>query len=102
MAIVLQYAALVVITLVVLEFGIHVIYHAKTGKAGLNDPPFEYLKEIFGSGEECDTLYVDKDGDIFGCEECVNTKDAWEWAEEDRENQECLNGDAEYERMHDK
>lgn len=30
-------------------------------------------------GEECDTLYVDKDGTIFGCDECVKTEDAWLW-----------------------
>lgn len=35
------------ITLVVAEFGMHVIYHAVTGKAGLDDPPFDYLVEIF-------------------------------------------------------
>lgn len=36
----------IVATLVVAEFGVHVIYHAVTGKAGLNDPPFDYLKDI--------------------------------------------------------
>lgn len=39
--------ALVIISLIVLEFGIHVIYHAVTGKAGLYDPAFSYLKNIF-------------------------------------------------------
>lgn len=34
-------------TLVVIEFGVHIIYHAITGKAGLYDPPFQYLKDIF-------------------------------------------------------
>ncbi len=33
-------------TLVILEFGVHVIYHAITGKAGLYDPAFSYLKDI--------------------------------------------------------
>ena len=37
---------LVIATLVILEFGVHVIYHAKTGKAGLYDRPFDYLKDI--------------------------------------------------------
>lgn len=44
---VLKILLMIVITLVVLEFGIHVIYHAKTGKAGLYDPPFDYLIDIW-------------------------------------------------------
>ena len=27
-------------------------------------------------GAECETIYQDVDGDIFGCDECVATKDA--------------------------
>ena len=34
-------------SLVALEFGIHIIYHAVTGKAGLEDPAFSYLTDIF-------------------------------------------------------
>ena len=30
-------------------------------------------------GAETDTFYVDKDGEIFGCGECVKAKDAWDW-----------------------
>ena len=33
--------------LVALELGVHMTYHYKTGKAGLYDPPFAYLKDIF-------------------------------------------------------
>ena len=33
--------------LVALELLVHMVYHWKTGKAGLYDPPFEYLKDIF-------------------------------------------------------
>ena len=33
--------------LVALEFLIHLIYHYKTGKAGLYDPPFAYLKDVW-------------------------------------------------------
>lgn len=43
----LQLLVLIFATLVTLEFGIHIIYHALTGKAGLNDRPFSYLKDIF-------------------------------------------------------
>lgn len=38
---------LILATAVVAEFGLHVIYHAKTGKAGLMDPPFDYLKDLW-------------------------------------------------------
>lgn len=34
-------------SIVALEFGIHIIYHWKTGKAGLYDPPFDYLIDIW-------------------------------------------------------
>lgn len=44
---IIRILALTVITLVELEFGIHVIYHAVTGKAGLYDPPFDYLKDLW-------------------------------------------------------
>lgn len=32
-------------------------------------------------GTECETLYADRDGDVFACDVCVKTKDAWEAAE---------------------
>lgn len=38
--------ALLAITAIVAEFGLHVVYHWKTGDAGLYDPPFEYLKHL--------------------------------------------------------
>lgn len=38
---------IIVAFLVALELGVHMIYHYKTGKAGLYDPPFAYLKDIF-------------------------------------------------------
>ena len=45
--IILKVIAVVFISAVVLEFAVHVIYHAATGKAGLYDTPFAYLKDIF-------------------------------------------------------
>ena len=36
-------------------------------------------------GEECETIYEDKFGTVFGCDECVCTRDAYDWAEEQRE-----------------
>lgn len=43
----IQIIIMIIATLVTLEFGVHVIYHAKTGKAGLYDKPFDYLKDIY-------------------------------------------------------
>lgn len=45
----LQILLMIFATLVAIEFGIHVIYYAITGKAGLNDRPFAYLKDIWRS-----------------------------------------------------
>ena len=36
-------------------------------------------------GDECDTIYADQNGEVFGCERCVMKQDAWEWAEERKE-----------------
>ena len=43
----IQLLLLIFSAIIIFEFGIHVIYHALTGKAGLNDQPFAYLKDIF-------------------------------------------------------
>ena len=32
-------------------------------------------------GEECETIYVDMFGELFACDNCVSTKNAWEAAE---------------------
>lgn len=45
----IQILIMIFVTLVVLEFGVHIIYHMATGKAGLNDRPFNYLKDIWRS-----------------------------------------------------
>ena len=43
----IQILIMILATAVVAEFGIHVLYHWKTGKAGLLEPPFDYLKDIY-------------------------------------------------------
>lgn len=43
----MSYLILTLMTLVAIEFGVHIIYHAVTGKAGLYDPAFAYLKDIW-------------------------------------------------------
>lgn len=32
-------------------------------------------------GSECEEVYKDTNGVVFGCEECVSTKSAWETEE---------------------
>ena len=32
-----------------------------------------------GCGEECETLYRDRMGTVFGCEKCVETLDVWDY-----------------------
>ena len=36
-------------------------------------------------GEECETYYFDKYGDIIGCDQCVITGNAWEYIDEHEE-----------------
>lgn len=42
-----QILLMVAVTAVVAEFGIHVVYHALTGKAGIEDEAFSYLGDIY-------------------------------------------------------
>ena len=32
-------------------------------------------------GRECETIYRDRHGDIFACDECIRIDDAWDTAE---------------------
>ena len=43
----MQIIVMVLITLVAVELAVHIVYHAITGKAGLYDAPFAYLKDLF-------------------------------------------------------
>lgn len=36
-------------------------------------------------GCECETIYYDMTGTVVGCDVCMVTKDAQEWADEERE-----------------
>ena len=33
-------------------------------------------------GEECDTIFSDKYGNVFACENCLYKQDAWDWRDE--------------------
>lgn len=46
------------------ELLVHMLYHWKTGKAGLYDPPFKYLKDIYKKAERRRAL-IRKDPNTF-------------------------------------
>ena len=39
-------------------------------------------------GEECDTVYLDVEGQIFGCDQCIEMFDAYEFLY-DEEEEDC-------------
>ena len=45
------------------------------------DPPEaeEFIPRCPVCGRECDTLYLDSDHDVFGCEQCIEMQDAYEF-----------------------
>ncbi len=34
--------------------------------------------------EECETIYADQYGNVFACNKCLQSADAWEWLEEEK------------------
>lgn len=57
--------------LVAAELLIHMIYHYKTGKAGLYNPPFAYLKELIGKKNK-ETTFKKEVSDIPSLDFRVN------------------------------
>lgn len=61
------------------------------------DAPYIREAEMYGTGydgpdpvcpvcgKECEIIYTDKDGEAFGCDECVTLWEAYEWCDEHRE-----------------
>ena len=37
-------------------------------------------------GEECETIYKDRYGDVFACNWCLDSMDAGDWAEREKES----------------
>lgn len=69
-----QIAFMIIITLVVSEFGLHVIFHAKTGRAGLNDSAFDYLAEI--REEIAEKLKAENSGAVRSVSVTIETRAA--------------------------
>ena len=44
-------------------------------------------------GEECEELFFDKNNEICGCDNCVTSKDAWEWLWEQQDEAERVKAD---------
>ncbi len=44
-------------------------------------PPYDEEEEVNCPicGKECESIYLDKDNEPFGCDECVKKMDAYEW-----------------------
>lgn len=56
------------------------IRHAET--YGVDDPDPVYCPIC---GEECETVYADKDGTVFACNNCLTEQDAGDWWQEELE-----------------
>ena len=39
----------------------------------------EFIPRCPVCSRECDTLYLDKDNEVFGCEQCITLCDAYEY-----------------------
>lgn len=43
----------------------------------------EFIPRCPACGKECDTIYLDSDRDVFGCDRCVSLEDAYEYLYEE-------------------
>ena len=46
------------------------------------EPPEYDMPRCPVCGAETQIIFIDKYGDVVGCEECITTRDAYEWQEE--------------------
>ena len=52
--------------------------------------------------EKCEEVYIDRAGDVVGCDICMSTKDAYEWAAEEAENARAEMEDWKYDEYRDR
>ena len=45
------------------------------------EPPDQDMPRCPECGEECETIYRGRDGQILGCENCVEELNAYDWKE---------------------
>lgn len=48
-------------------------------------PPEQTMPICPECGEECETIYRGRDGQILGCENCVDALNAYDWEEMNRD-----------------
>ena len=53
--------------------------------AELNGYPSTDPVECPICGDECEEIYSDMYGNVFGCDRCIISQDAYEWKEEQKE-----------------
>ena len=52
--------------------------------------------------EECEEVYINRAGDVVGCDCCMSTQDASEWAYEQQENARAIMEDRKYDEWRDR
>lgn len=53
-------------------------------EAEMNGAPSPEPVECPICGAECETIYRDRYGTVFGCDICIEEQDAGEWSEEEK------------------
>ena len=49
-------------------------------------------------GEDCEEIFFDVNNEVCGCDKCIHSRDAYEWAEQEAIEAEAVKGDYEFER----
>lgn len=52
--------------------------------------------------EECEEVYINRAGDVVGCDCCMCTQDAGEWAYEQQENARAIMEDRKFDEWRDR
>ena len=52
--------------------------------------------------EECEEVYINRAGDVVGCDNCMSTLEAYEWAREQEENARAIMEDQKFDEWRDR
>ena len=47
-------------------------------------PPYD-VPQCPVCGHECNSIFMDYSGNVFGCENCIRERDSYEWRDEETE-----------------
>ena len=64
------------------------------------DPPEYHEPECPVCGEECEIIYK-QDGKVIGCDQCIDSEDAYDWYEEKLADDEATRADMAYDYIKD-